>query len=121
MKFPNDEKNTMQIQVHTDNHIDGHETLTSWATGEVTSALSRHSGHITRVEVHLSEENGHKGGQSDKRCAMEARVEGRAPLAVTNHADNLHQAVTGAAEKLNRLIDSSLGRASRPAPEPVAE
>ena len=111
----------MQIKIHTDNHIEGHETLTTWATDEVTRALSRHSGHITRVEVHLSEANGHKDGQSDKHCAMEARVEGRPPLAVTHHADNLHQAVTGAAEKLNRLIDSSLARAARPVPEPVPE
>ena len=111
----------MQIQIHTDNHIEGRETLTTWAAEEVKNALSRHTGHITRVEVHLSEENGHKGGQSDKRCAMEARVEGRPPLAVTNHADNLHQAVTGAADKLNRLIDSSLGRAARPVAEPLPE
>ncbi|MEI8170730.1 MAG: HPF/RaiA family ribosome-associated protein [Rhodoferax sp.] len=111
----------MQIQINTDHHIEGHETLIAWASDEVTSALSRHSGHITRVEVHLSDANGHKGGQSDKRCAMEARVEGRPPLAVTNNADNLHQAVTGAAEKLNRLIESSLARASRPVPEPLPE
>ena len=103
----------MQIQIHTDHHIAGHEALTTWASDEVKSALSRHSDHITRVEVHMSEENGHKTGPSDKRCAMEARLEGRPPLAVTHHADNLHQAVTGAAEKLNRLIESTLGRAAR--------
>ena len=108
----------MQIQINTDHHIEGHETLIAWATGEVTSALSRHSGHITRVQVHLSDANGHKGGQSDKHCVMEARVEGRPPLAVTHNADNLHQAVTGAADKLNRLIEGSLARASRPVAVP---
>ena len=103
----------MQIQINTDHHIEGHEALTAWAAGEVKSALSRHSGHITRVEVHLSEENGHKGGQSNKRCVMEARHEGRPPMAVTHHAQSLHQAVTGAADKLNRMIESTLGRAAR--------
>ena len=103
----------MQIQINTDHHIEGHEALTAWAAGEVKSALNRHSGHITRVEVHLSEENGHKGGQSNKRCVMEARLEGRPPMAVTHHAESLHQAVTGAADKLNRLIESTLGRAAR--------
>jgi len=103
----------MQIQINTDHHIDGHEALVAWATGEVKSALSRHSEHITRVEVHLSDANGHKNGQSDKHCVMEARLQGRQPLAVTHHAENLHQAVTGAADKLTRLIESTLGRAAR--------
>ena len=44
---------------------------------------------------------------------MEARLQGRPPLAVTHHADNQHQAITGAADKLNRLIASTLGRAER--------
>ena len=102
----------MQIQINTDHHIEGHEALVAWATSEVKTALGRHSGHITRVEVHLSDENGHKTGQSDKRCVMEARLEGRQPLAVTHHAENLHQAVTGAADKLARVIESTLGRAA---------
>jgi ribosome-associated translation inhibitor RaiA len=103
----------MQIQINTDHHIEGHEALVAWATGEVKSALGRHGDHITRVEVHLSDENGHKHGPSDKRCLMEARVEGRPPLAVTQHAENLNQAVSGAADKMVRLIDSTLGRAAR--------
>ena len=103
----------MQIQITTDHHIDGHEALVAWATGEVKSALSRHSDHITRVEVHLSDEKGHKSGQADKCCVIEARLEGRPPMAVTHHAENLHQAVTGAADKLTRLIESTLGRAAR--------
>lgn len=102
----------MQIQVNTDHNIDGHEALATWATDTVKTALSHHTGHITRVEVHLSDEKGHKGGQGDKRCVMEARVEGRPPLAVTQHAENLHQAVTSAADKLNRMIESALGRAA---------
>lgn len=103
----------MQIQINTDHHIEGHEALTAWATGEVGTALSHHKGHITRVEVHLSDENGHKSGQTDKRCVMEGRLEGRQPMAVTHHAQTLYQAVTGAADKLNRLIESTLGRAER--------
>lgn len=103
----------MQIQINTDHHIEGHDALTAWATGEVGTALSHHKDHITRVEVHLSDENGHKSGQTDKRCVMEGRLEGRQPMAVTHHAQTLYQAVTGAADKLNRLIESTLGRTER--------
>jgi hypothetical protein len=103
----------MQIQINTDHHIEGHDALAAWATGEVRSGLSRFSASVTRVEVHLSDENGHKSGPDDKRCVMEARVQGRQPLAVTHNAPSLYPAVTGAAEKLSRLIDSTLGRAAR--------
>lgn len=103
----------MQIQINTDHHIEGHEALAAWATSEVKNGLSHHSENITRVEVHLSDENGHKGGTNDKRCVMEARLQGRQPMAVTHHAETLYRAVTGAADKLNRMIDSTLGRAAR--------
>lgn len=111
----------MQIQINTDHHVEGHEALAAWATSEVKNILSRHSDHITRVEVHLSDENGHKNGTSDKRCVMEARLEGRQPMAVTHHAETLYQTVTGAADKLNRMIESTLGRAARSEPQPLPE
>ena len=75
--------------------------------------MSHHKDQITRVEVHVGDENAHKGGQGTKRCMLEARLQGRQPLAVTHHADSLYQAVTGAADKLNRMIDAALGRAAR--------
>lgn len=115
----------MQIQINTDHHIEGHEALAEWARGEVKTALKLHTAHITRVELHLSGDNGgkpgHKGGPGDKRCLLEVRLQGRQPLAVTHHADTLYQAVTGAAAKMNHLIDSTLGRAARMAPVPEPE
>ena len=46
----------MQIQIKTDRNIDGHEGLAAQVTGVVENALSRMSDHITRVEVHISDE-----------------------------------------------------------------
>src|SRR5450756_2168202 len=103
----------MQIQINTDHHVEGHEALAAWATGEVKSALSHFSDHITRVEVHLSDETGHKSGTNDKCCVMEAHLKGHQPMAATHHADTLYRSVTGAAEQLVRLIESTLGRAAR--------
>lgn len=100
----------MQVQLNTDSHIEGREALTAQVSGIVQSALSRFSDHITRVEVHLSDENSHKSGQNDKRCLLEARIEGRQPIAVTHHASTLDEAVDGAANKLARLIEHTLGR-----------
>ena len=100
----------MLIQVNTDNHITGREALTSRVEATVESALTRFSERITRVEVHLSDENGRKSGPDDKRCVMEARLEGRQPVAVTHIAATLDEAVSGAADKLTSALDSTLGR-----------
>jgi len=100
----------MQIQINTDRNIEGHEALADHVSAVVETALNRVSDHITRVEVHLSDENADKGGANDKRCMLEARLEGRKPIAVTHQAATLEQAVDGAADKLVRLIESTLGR-----------
>jgi len=100
----------MQIQINTDHHIHGTESLAAHVTGVVEGILSRVSDRITRVEVHLSDENGPKSGQSDQRCMMEARLAGRKPTAVTHHAATLDLAVEGAAEKLLSSIEHTLGR-----------
>ena len=89
----------MQIQINTDHNIEGHQALTDHISSVIENALSRFSDHITRVEVHLSDESGHKSSQNDKRCMMEARLEGHQPIAVTHHAATLDQAVDGAADK----------------------
>jgi ribosome-associated translation inhibitor RaiA len=108
----------MQIQTNTDSNITGSEGLAAQAKTIVEGALARFSDQITRVEIHLSDENGPgfgaedkpRFGVEDKRCMMEARLEGRRPIAVTHQAATLEQAMDGAADKLKRSIESTLGR-----------
>ncbi len=94
----------MKIQINTDHNIHGREALVERLSIDVASALANVSKHVTRVEIHLSDENGEKGGQGDKRCLMEARLEGRQPIAVTEHASSLDLALSGACQKLTRMI-----------------
>ena len=101
---------TMLIQVNTDTHIDGTETRAARVRGTLESALARFSDQITRLEVHLSDENSHKGGINDVRCVIEARLEGLPPTAVTHQAGDVDEAVDGAAGKLHRTLESTLGR-----------
>jgi ribosome-associated translation inhibitor RaiA len=100
----------MQIQVNTDHNLEGREALIHWVEAEVRQILDRFSDHITRVEVHLSDENSGKSGGDDKRCLMEARISSRQPLAVHHHAGSLNDAFSGAAEKMKRSLESALGR-----------
>jgi hypothetical protein len=104
------QKENMQIQVHTDRNTDGREKVLDYVRGVVTDALGHFSDHITRVEVHLGDENGAKAGSDDKRCMMEARVERRHPIAVTHHAATLDEAIGGAARKLKRSLEHDLAR-----------
>jgi len=64
----------MNIQINTDHNIVGHQDLVGQAEATVQSTLGHLAEHITRVEVHLSDENSDKGGSRDKRCLMEARL-----------------------------------------------
>ncbi|MDW7761713.1 MAG: HPF/RaiA family ribosome-associated protein [Acidobacteriota bacterium] len=101
----------MQIQINTDRNIEGHDALTDEIAGVVENALSRFRNHITRVEVHVSDENSDKKvGYEAMRCLMEARLEGRQPIAVTHQARSLGEAVDGAADKLAGVIENTLGR-----------
>lgn len=102
----------MQIEVSTDSTIEGREKLIAHVQGVVEGALERFSARITRVEVHLTDVNGQKGGPDDTRCVMEVRLEGRPPVAVTSQEASVDQAVSHAAGKLKRLVDSTLGRES---------
>jgi ribosome-associated translation inhibitor RaiA len=100
----------MQVQINTGHDIDGHEAFTAHIRGVVETALARFSDHITRVEVHLSDANGNKKGPSTMRCMLEARLEGRQPVAVTHQAETVEEAVQCAADKMTKLIESTTAR-----------
>ncbi|MFO8070500.1 MAG: HPF/RaiA family ribosome-associated protein [Polyangia bacterium] len=118
----------MKVQINTDGNIEGHELLADHIRGVVKSALNRAAGQVTRVEVHLSDVNSHKSSHDDKRCMMEVRLKGRQPIAVTAQAESVDKVVDNAAEKLNRLVEGTLGRQHHqenrrtdpPAPDSIA-
>jgi hypothetical protein len=100
----------MHIEISTDRNISGSDGLTTHIRELVQNALIHFGDQITRVEVHLSDANAGKAGQDDKHCMIEARLERRHPTAVTHAAATLDQAVKGAADKLKRSLESTLGR-----------
>jgi ribosome-associated translation inhibitor RaiA len=102
----------MMVHIVTDNHIQGRERLVREVETAVEEALRRFARQITRVEVHLSDENGRKNGGSHKQCTLEARLAGLQPVAATDNGTTLQQAVGGALDKLAALLDHKLGRLS---------
>ena len=101
----------MHIQINTDSNIEGDNALARQVETMVRETLDHFSKQITRVEVHLRDENsGSKSGTEDKRCLLEVRLRDHQPIAVSHHASTLEQAVDGAAKKMKRLLVSTLGR-----------
>ncbi len=100
----------MTIQFNTDKTINGSEKHNAFFTSLLSEGLKRFSAYITRLEVHLSDENGKKDGLNDIRCLIEARLEGRQPIAVTNIANTHEQAVEGAMDKLKASLETIIGR-----------
>jgi ribosome-associated translation inhibitor RaiA len=105
----------MQVLVNTDHKLEGGEALARWVTSVVEETLGHLRNHVTRVEVHLSLEAGTKDAPGDTRCLVEARLEGQAPIAVTQQDRLLDNAVNGAVRKLKRSVEHASTRAEMPA------
>jgi ribosome-associated translation inhibitor RaiA len=100
----------MTIQLNTDNNLNISATFSRKLNNLFKDELGRFGDYITRLEVHLSDENGNKKGQKDKKCLLEARLAGKPPIAVTDFGDSMEQAVNGAVNKLKTSLDTIIGR-----------
>lgn len=100
----------MLIQFNTDNRITGDEQLASQAEEIVKSRLDRFSSRLTRVEIHLADVNGPRGGSDDIICTLEARPEGGKPLTVKGNAGQTDSALRDAADKMQALLETHFGK-----------
>jgi ribosome-associated translation inhibitor RaiA len=94
----------MLVQINTDKNIEGHKRMNDFFEEEVKKDLGRFDDLVTRVEVHLEDENGDKAGKNDKKCVIEARIEKKNPIAVTSHGDTPEKAFYEALHKLKRTL-----------------
>lgn len=103
----------MQFQLNTDANIHGDERLAEVAETIVTSALGHLNSRLTRVEVHLADLNGAKGGGDDIHCIIEARPEGMHPQTVSHNDATVEAALHGAAKKIRTHLESEFGKLGR--------
>jgi ribosome-associated translation inhibitor RaiA len=100
----------MIIQLNTDKNIEGNQRLEEYMSSLIRDELSRFSEHITRIEVHLADENGPNKGFNAMRCMIEARIENRQPIAVTSHADTLEKSMIDALDKMKATLEKIDGK-----------
>ena len=96
----------MDIHVSTDNHIQGDERVAEVAENAVKTDLGHMNDWLTRVDVHLKDQNGAKRGPANIRCTIEARPRGLAPMAAHADAADIPAALKGAAVKLRGRLQS---------------
>ncbi len=100
----------MLIQINTDKNIDLSADLAGQIEADVESSFERFAERITRVEVHLGDQNADKARGVDKRCTVEVRPAGRGPLAVTHDALSVNDAYSGALDKAFTLLENTYAK-----------
>ena len=98
----------MQIQINAP-QIDVPDPFQAYMLETLGDSLSPFESKLTRIEVHLRDTNGQKGG-TDKRCLIEARPRGMDPWTAEHEAVNLKEAFQGALGKLGRVLEHKFGR-----------
>jgi len=102
----------MDIQINTSNNLEGREATVSKLEALVAERLSRFGDRLTRVEVHVGDENGERNVGGDIRCQIEARPAGHEPVSVADQSDSIDQAAAGALGKLTTALERTFGKAT---------
>lgn len=100
----------MKIQFNTDKNIEGTEMLETFVSEKINGALKHFVDRITRIEVHLSDNNAGKGGTDDIQCKIEARVEGIQPVMVVSKSGSTEKALDEAVDKMKATLGSVMGK-----------
>ena len=106
----------MQVLINSHQIETASVSFQEWVTAAVVNELDRFDDFLTRVEVHVSDENAHKSGARDKRCQIEMRPRGHQPLSVTNHDESLELAVNVAVVTVMLLFPVAVALAVPPVP-----
>jgi len=98
----------MQIQVNTDHNVKGGDLLRKHVENQLNDSLNSFKDEVTRAEVHIADENSHKGGDDDLRCTIEVRLRGLQPIAVRHNAENIDLAIAGAVDRVTRSVRKTI-------------
>ncbi len=104
----------MNIEIRTDKNIQNSERLITYVREELNQEFQRHSERITQVSVHISDENGAKGGDDDIRSMIEVKAAGLKPVVVTHKAKNIDLSLHGAIERVKRSLEHALEKNENP-------
>lgn len=99
----------MQFQFSSDNQLATSQEVADRIETAVRSKLSRVEAQLTRVEVHVGDVNGAKGGV-DTHATVELRPASLAPVAGSHTAEQLESAVMVATDRALTAYDRVIGK-----------
>ncbi len=100
----------MKIQFNTDKNIQGTETLETFVSEKINRSLKRFADRITRIEVHLSDQNAQKASTDDIQCKIEARIKDLHPIIVAGKSNTKEKALNDAIKKMKAALDTVFGK-----------
>lgn len=100
----------MIVQLNTDKNIEGTARLESFVSEKISSGLKHFVEKITRIEVHLSDQNADKPGADDIHCKIEARLEGIQPVIVVGKSSSKEKALDEAIDKMKAKLGTIKGK-----------
>ena len=103
----------MQVQFNSDSSVMGTENVAERIEASVRTKLSRFEDRLSRVEIHVRDENGPKHGADDKACMIEARPRGGRAIGVTEHASKVDDAANKAARTLAQRLERHFGKGDK--------
>ena len=103
----------MQVQFNSDSSGMCTANVSDRIEARVREKLARYEDRLTRVEIHVHDENAHKHGHDDKACTIEARPRGGKPVGVTEGASTVDDAARKAATTLAQRLNRHFGKAER--------
>ncbi|PZR36422.1 MAG: hypothetical protein DI538_13905 [Azospira oryzae] len=95
----------MIFQFNTDRTIHGDQQQQEYFETLITQEINRYRNHISRIDVHLSDENGNKKGGTKVRCLLEAQILHNPPIVVIDQSNTVDLAVAGALRKLKTSLE----------------
>ena len=111
----------MQVQFNSDSSVMGTENVAERIEAAVRTKIARFTERLTRLEIHVRDENGPKHGADDKACTIEARPAGGRAIGVTEHASTVDDAARKAAHTLAQRLERHFGKSDRHGHDPRPE
>ena len=108
----------MQVQFNSDSSVMGTENVAERIEAKVREKLARYEERLTRLEIHVHDENAHKHGHDDEACTIEARPRGGKPIGVTEGASTVDDAARKAASTLAQRLNRHFGKQARHSHDP---
>ncbi len=101
----------MQIMINSDNQVELKDNFIEHWQSEISSSLKRYDDWITRIEVHLTDENSQaKGGNDDIRCLVEARPAGKQPVSIEVRGESAERALADGIATMDRRLSAMLDK-----------